>query len=454
MSHATTCFAVILFGVFAPALAQEEESADFALDPRAVAVLPIRDFTTDPSGPGLAVAAYEEILRQLATIDGLHVVEQSLVEPYSDSQLSAKEIGRQLGAGGIVYGSIQTEYSRFSVKLRYRNLQNGTAFGVTSYFRLSDSNQQSRREPDTVLPDAVARLAESLEQSLFPEANPDRLQKSADAEAIFLNTSLSDRERLEALKDLSPPKIRGYSERRIDRGEEVFSEAVVITAAQIATESEDRSVRYGIWSEMVGVRDPYLIQPLLHALANDTDADVRSQVAKTLVDFIDEPGVRDALDYARIHDADEKVRDATHFSMSTVTEQKAELRATALNTSMPERERWIAYFRLSSDYDNTGPFDDELTLAMVTLAQSARDPRTRRIVWWNLSRRGDSSLVEPLLRALNEDTDEHVREAIVQALAEFIEEPGVREALEEVRVDETSPLLMSRAEEVLKFTSR
>jgi HEAT repeat protein len=66
----------------------------------------------------------------------------------------------------------------------------------------------------------------------------------------------------------------------------------------------------------------------------------------------------------------------------------------------------------------------------------------------------DPYLVEPLLIALANDSYEHVRDAAAEGLAEFLDEAGVREALEEALVNDPSPLVRKSVGESLGSVER
>ena len=206
---------------------------------------------------------------------------------------------------------------------------------------------------------------------------------------------------------------------------------------------------------MAGVGDPYLIQPLLYSLANDDSERVRRQAAKTLRDFLDEPGVQDALEYAGENDASEWVRSEIRFSMLSEAEQQEECLMTALDTTKTERERLLALTRLRYDARFTKrTLSGDVIIAMAQLARSPDSPRTRLRVWSHLKKTGDTYLVQPMAEALAADPDEEVRATVARGLGEFLGYPGVREDLEEALLNDTSPLARKAAEEALGSVNR
>ncbi|MGW8268301.1 MAG: hypothetical protein ACWGSQ_18180, partial [Longimicrobiales bacterium] len=81
--------------------------SDGDLNPLRVAVLPFEDLDdTDESG-FLANGIHDDILNHLAKIDTLEVISRTTVLQYRDTEKSAGTIGRELGAGSILEGSVR-----------------------------------------------------------------------------------------------------------------------------------------------------------------------------------------------------------------------------------------------------------------------------------------------------------------------------------------------------------
>jgi HEAT repeat protein/TolB-like protein len=493
---AKCCAAIALHLCALPLAAQEDEPTDsvdlqeqLALDTNALVVLPIEILTTDSRAPALAAEAYELILSELASVDGLYVIGRESILPYGSSTLPAVEIARELGVGTILESSIQSDTFSVSLDVTLIDARTGESRGSGHLLELSP-NLHIPDPPfdlDTLMPDMASRIAEQVENMLFPKPRLDRQQRNDEAQAIFLDASLGDNERLEALREVWPLVGNAGPEYR-DKRNEALSGAAAIAAAQLAIYSDDSGVRARVWSMMAGVDDPYLVQPLLHSLANDADEGVRRVAAETLKGFLDEPGVREALEYARDYDASERVRSEIRFSVLSTADQQEESRAMALDTSLSADERWSAIRRvLNDEQGQSSALDEPLTAALVDVAKSADNRLVRAHSWSMLSETADPNVVQPLLEALASDSDagvresaakgltefpdqpgvregferalvndsnEHVRDAAARGLVEFLDEPGVREALEEALVNDASPLVRKRVGESLGYVER
>jgi HEAT repeat protein len=459
------CAATVLPFMGVPSSAQEGNTTgssdlqnQIGLDASTLAVLPIQIMTTNARAPDFAAEAYDLILGALASMDGLYVIGGESVLPYADSPLSAVEIARGLGAGNVLESSIRADIYTISLQTRLIDAQTGRRrSGETSILWVSSDIHISNPpfNLDTLMPDMAARVAGDVQSALFPTEDPqpdpqgDPQQAMAKAEAIVLDTSFSDNERLDALKRL--PR----------RSELTHGSPVVFAAAQIATSADDSEVRYGVWQEMARVDDPYLIQPLLHTLANDVDDGVRRIAGENLLtNFIDEPGVRAALEHAAENDPSEWVRNRIRLSMLPNEERNGELLAILSDSTKSDNERLGAAYELrfdrSSGFIVGGPeaLSGEAVIALVDVARSTRNRRTRSEALSILSNIDDPFLIEPFLIALANDSYEHVRDAAARGLGQFLDQTGVREALEDASVNDPSPLVRKTVSESLGSIER
>ncbi len=461
MSRIIACIAV--FFAATPVTAEQLESSDpeagqhaqLALDLNTIAVLPFEVLTVDPVGPEISVAAYNELRSQLEALGRFSVVEQSRVEPFADSDMSPAEIARELGVANIVQGSIQLMPPYYVLRLRFFNAQTERSrLGTTALIGVTDPTIKCAINPETALPDGISNVVDSVEQWLFPVAEPSWEQKLIIARSAFLDVSLTDEERMLGLRGIREANVflnRGGP----DQKSTAYSGSVVVAAAQLGLESEDEGIRHSMWFTMAGVGDVYLVEPLLHSLKNDDDVWVRTQAATTLAGFLDEPGVRTGLDYARVNDTEKMVRKAANLSMLSDAEQKEYWKAIVMSPSESDQARMRAISDLQRDHRNAEPLDDEIMQRAIALGTRSRDPRVRSRIWWNISKTGDTKVVEPMLQLLNNDPDERVRESVVVVLSHsFPEEPGVQEAIEGAKTNDSSPLVRKKAEEVMTYAFR
>ena len=373
-------------------LAQEDGNAiaanvqeQVALAPLALAVLPIEILTENPRAPTLAAEAYEAILNELAAIEGLYVFGRELMLPYADSTLTPMEIARSLGLGSIVESNIRAEPIGMLIDVKLVDAQTGESHGSRDLVELS---------PNVTVVD--------------PPFNPDTLvldMASRVAEQV---------------------------------------ESTLFPARQSRVDPEPKTT-----IALATMRDAS-VSELLYALANDPSENVREGAAMNLAgSFLQEPGVREALEYAAETDATEWLRNKIRLSILSETEREQVLQATVLDGDRTEMERLVAFGQLSREPSA------ETVAAMVRMAQSSDVPEMRAKVWLSLNRQtGDAYLVQPLLDALANDSSELVRDAAAKGLAQFVDEARVYEALQEAMVNDSSPLVREAASEVLVAVNR
>lgn len=290
------------------AAAADEPVVD--LDGSTLAILPVEVHTTDRQAPALAARVDDELARYLATVDGLHVVPGQRKLSPSGVEMTPAEIARELGAGSVLTSILDTDPQFFILELRHVDAATGDTWSFSSSL-IGVRHDVERRtfDAEEKLAASMTRLTESIRIQLLPGFPPTQDESLASARRVFLDTSRSDQERLRALQALTPARASAYPPSYVDGGAALRGE-IAMVAARLAAESDDVGVRSRIWYTMAGVGDPQLIEPLLKALSDDSHFDVRARAARTLVDYIDQPRVRDALDRARQNDSSERVREA------------------------------------------------------------------------------------------------------------------------------------------------
>ena len=98
---------------------------------------------------------------------------------------------------------------------------------------------------------------------------------------------------------------------------EAWTDLIVTEAVRIGATSSNPQLRADIWRQAhAGVAYPLLLQPLLYAMANDPERSAREEAAETLDLYLDQPGVREALQATSQYDADPGVRRQAMMSLA------------------------------------------------------------------------------------------------------------------------------------------
>ena len=83
-----------------------------------VAVLPLSNFSPDANDEYFADGMTEELIDRLAQVKGLRVIARTSVMGYRRKERKASEIGRELGVGTLVEGSVRKAGSRIRITIQ------------------------------------------------------------------------------------------------------------------------------------------------------------------------------------------------------------------------------------------------------------------------------------------------------------------------------------------------
>ena len=83
-----------------------------------LAVLPFVDLSADAGHQYFADGMQEELLSQLAAIDGLSIISRTSVERYRGTETGLPEIADQLGADAVIEGSVRVDADRMRVTVQ------------------------------------------------------------------------------------------------------------------------------------------------------------------------------------------------------------------------------------------------------------------------------------------------------------------------------------------------
>ena len=99
-------------------------AADVAAMRRVVAVLPFTNVGGDRENDFLADGLHEDILTGLAKVRGLRVIARSSVLKWRGRTVAAREVGRELGAGLVLAGSVRRAGSRLRLSVELISSEN------------------------------------------------------------------------------------------------------------------------------------------------------------------------------------------------------------------------------------------------------------------------------------------------------------------------------------------
>jgi TolB-like protein/tetratricopeptide (TPR) repeat protein len=144
--------------------AETNGSATATTEASSIAVLPLINMSADADNAYFAGGVHEEILTNLSRIDDLRVISRTTALRYLDSDLSLKNIGRDLGVRFIVEGSVRRVNNHVRVTVQLIDAASDTHLWASNY--------------DRELVDVFAvqsEIAAAITNSLHLEIQPDTI---------------------------------------------------------------------------------------------------------------------------------------------------------------------------------------------------------------------------------------------------------------------------------------
>lgn len=122
-----------------------------------------------------------------------------------------------------------------------------------------------------------------------------------------------------------------------------------------------------------------------------------------------------------------------------------------LDAAQPERNRVQALGVLRSQRANKT--DDVVDAGLALLAQS-KEPAMRSMILRGLQGAENARVVAPVLSILGADPDERARQEAAGVLGEYVDQPGVKAALEQAAATDASERVRTRADSALNPPAR
>ena len=179
------------------------------LDPRAVAVLPFENLSRADEADFLALGLHNDLITELSKVPGLTVISRNSVLGFRETGKSAPQIGRELNAGTVIGGTVQSAGNRVRM----------TAYLIDAVADVHRWGERYDRElsPETLFAiqsELTQRIVESLHSKLgLDQELPVGKLQTEDLEAYRLNT-------------LGRMQLDQRTESGIRRAVELFEQAV------------------------------------------------------------------------------------------------------------------------------------------------------------------------------------------------------------------------------------
>ncbi len=149
------------------------------LDKSRIAVLPFVSMSPDPNDEYFADGLTEELIANLALVKGLKVIARTSVMNYKKKEKNVSEIGKELGVGTVVEGSVRKSANRIRVTVQVIDVASEEHLWAAKY----DDNLD---DVFAVQSEIATKVAASIPGSLSPAPAPGpALQETRDMQAYL-----------------------------------------------------------------------------------------------------------------------------------------------------------------------------------------------------------------------------------------------------------------------------
>ena len=157
---------------------EEKQEAHGKLDRSRLAVLPLSNMSSSPEDGYFADGMTEELISCLSRLPGLGVISRTSVMQYKNQTKHASEIGRELGAGTLLEGSVRKAGNRVRISLQLIDANTDNHLWAENYDRNLD-------DVFAIQSDVASRVSASLKAGGF--AGPVRADtEDMEAYTIYL----------------------------------------------------------------------------------------------------------------------------------------------------------------------------------------------------------------------------------------------------------------------------
>jgi len=146
---------------------------------RSIAVLPFQNLSDEKENAYFADGVQDDLLTNLSKIGDLKVISRTSVMPYRASQSNAREIGKALGVGTILEGSVRRVGNRVRVNVQLINAENDRHIWAEDYDR-------ELTDVFAIQSDLAQKIAGELRAKLSPTEKAQIEHKPTDNSDAYL----------------------------------------------------------------------------------------------------------------------------------------------------------------------------------------------------------------------------------------------------------------------------
>ena len=146
---------------------------------RSIAVLPFQNLSDEKENAYFADGVQDDLLTNLSKIGDLKVISRTSVMPYRATQSNAREIGKALGVGTILEGSVRRVGNRVRVNVQLINAENDQHIWAEDYDR-------ELTDVFAIQSDLAQKIAGELRAKLSPNEKAQIERKPTENSEAYL----------------------------------------------------------------------------------------------------------------------------------------------------------------------------------------------------------------------------------------------------------------------------
>src|SRR5881296_1226744 len=146
---------------------------------KSIAVLPFENFSDDKANAYFADGIQDDLLTNLAKIGDLKVISRTSVMPYRGKASNLREIGKALGVGTILEGSVRRIGNRVRVNVQLINAENDEHLWAEDYDR-------ELTDVFAIQTDLAQKIAGELKAKLSPDEKAQMERKPTENGEAYL----------------------------------------------------------------------------------------------------------------------------------------------------------------------------------------------------------------------------------------------------------------------------
>jgi TolB-like protein/KaiC/GvpD/RAD55 family RecA-like ATPase/Tfp pilus assembly protein PilF len=148
-----------------------DESAARKVEPNRIAVLPLSNFSPDPNDGYFAEGMTEELITVLSQVQGLRVIARTSAEHYKGKNERVSKIGKELGVGSVMEGSVRISRDKLRVTVQLINAS-------TEEHVWSQTYDRPMEDVFMIQSDIARKVAEAMKVRMSERISEETIRRS------------------------------------------------------------------------------------------------------------------------------------------------------------------------------------------------------------------------------------------------------------------------------------